>query len=167
MTVSLLYSAFFVNSTPTSTARAELHSMVTSHHANTRGSRAGRLRIAHLCLSHMLSTCHVSFLAALGTHHKHKFSATRLTYLSHLSDGLTFTSEPCDPRPTCTLRCSTAEWRINTNRLSHTRWEDGMKKIGWGRNLLQVSGSTPKPYCAMDGRIVELRILVSPLLLLR
>ena len=39
-----------VNSTPTNTARTELHSMITFHHANTRGSRAGRLRIAHLCV---------------------------------------------------------------------------------------------------------------------
>ena len=39
-----------VNSTPTNTARAELHSMITFHHANTRGSRTGRLRIAHLCV---------------------------------------------------------------------------------------------------------------------
>ena len=39
-----------VNSTPTNTARTELHSMITFHRANTRGSRAGRLRIAHLCV---------------------------------------------------------------------------------------------------------------------
>ena len=32
-----------MNSTPTNTARTELHSMITLHHANTRGSRAGRL----------------------------------------------------------------------------------------------------------------------------
>ena len=52
-----------VNSTPTNTARTELHSMITFHQANTRGSRAGRLRIAHLCVSrHLSSTCHVSFL---------------------------------------------------------------------------------------------------------
>ena len=31
-----------VNSTPTITARTELHSMITFHHANTRGSRAAR-----------------------------------------------------------------------------------------------------------------------------
>ena len=37
-----------VNSTPTNTARTELHIMITFHHANTRGTRAGRLRIAHL-----------------------------------------------------------------------------------------------------------------------
>ena len=35
-----------VNSTPTNTARTELHSMITFHHANTRGSSS---RIAHLC----------------------------------------------------------------------------------------------------------------------
>ena len=33
-----------VNSTPTNTARAELHSMITFHHANTRGTRAAKLR---------------------------------------------------------------------------------------------------------------------------
>ena len=49
-----------LNSTPTNTARTELHSMITFHHANTRGSRAGRLRIAHLCVAkHLSSTCHV------------------------------------------------------------------------------------------------------------
>ena len=39
-----------VHSTSTNTERTELHSMITFHHANTRGSRAGRLRIAHLCV---------------------------------------------------------------------------------------------------------------------
>ena len=39
-----------VNSTPTYTARTKLHSMITFHNANKRGSRAGRLRIAHLCV---------------------------------------------------------------------------------------------------------------------
>ena len=37
-----------VNSTPTNTARSGLHSIVTFHHANTRGSRAAKLWIAHL-----------------------------------------------------------------------------------------------------------------------
>ena len=36
-----------VNSTPTNTARTDLHSMIPSHHANTRGSSS---RIAHLCV---------------------------------------------------------------------------------------------------------------------
>ena len=48
-----------VNSTPTNTARDELHSMITFHHANTRGSRAAKLRIAHLCVAKQVSsTCH-------------------------------------------------------------------------------------------------------------
>ena len=76
-----------MSSTPTNTARTELHSMITFLHANTRGSRAGRLRIANLWVPKLLSfTCHVSFLAALDTDHKHKFSLTHLTYLS---DSLT------------------------------------------------------------------------------
>ena len=96
-----------VNSTPTISARTELHSTITFHHANTRGSRAAKLRIAHLCvLKQLSSTCHVSFLAAPDTDQKHKFS---LTYLTYLSEGLTFTNKPTDPRPIYTLRCSTAE----------------------------------------------------------
>ena len=49
------------------------------------------------------STCHVSFLAAPDTDHKHKFSLTHLIYFSYLSDRLTSTSSmvldpdlPCD-----------------------------------------------------------------------
>ena len=65
----------FLNSTPTNTARTELHRLTTFHHANTRGSRAGRLRIAHLCVVKQLSsTCRVWFLAAPDTVHNHKFS---------------------------------------------------------------------------------------------
>ena len=39
-----------VNSTPTNTARTELDSMIAFHHANTRGSRAAKLKIAHFCV---------------------------------------------------------------------------------------------------------------------
>ena len=39
-----------VKSTPTNTARTELRSIITYHHANTRGSRAGRVMTAHLCV---------------------------------------------------------------------------------------------------------------------
>ena len=60
------------------------------------------------------STCHVSFLAAPDTDHKHKFSLAHFIHLPYLSDGLTFTSKPYDSRPIFTLRCSTAEWRFNT-----------------------------------------------------
>ena len=86
-----------VNRTPTQSACTDahsvsqhiLHSMTTFHHANTRGSGAGRLRIAHLCVPKQLSsTCHVSFAAAPDTDHEHKFS---LTHITHLSDDLSNT----------------------------------------------------------------------------
>ena len=77
--------------------------MITFHHANTRGPRAGRLKIAHLCvLKQLSSTCHVSFLAAPDTDHKHRSS---LTYFTYLSDNCTSTHKrpsvhdpylPCD-----------------------------------------------------------------------
>ena len=47
--VPMAVNAFTVNSTPTNTARTELHSMIAFHHANTHGLRASKLRIAHLC----------------------------------------------------------------------------------------------------------------------
>ena len=76
----------YVNSTPRNTARKELHSMITFHHANTRGSSS---RIAHLCVVEQLSsTCHVSSFASPDTDHKHKFS---LVYLTCLSDDLSNT----------------------------------------------------------------------------
>ena len=62
----LLYRIPAVNSTPTNTARTELHSMITFHHANTRGSRAGRLRIAHLCVPETI-VIHVSCLIPCRT----------------------------------------------------------------------------------------------------
>ena len=57
-----------VNSTPTNTARTELHSIITFHHANTRGSRAGRPRIAHLCVIKSI-VIHVSCLIPCRTCH--------------------------------------------------------------------------------------------------
>ena len=47
-----------VNSTPTNTARTELHSIIIFHHGNTRGSR---LRIAHLRVLETIAI-HVSCL---------------------------------------------------------------------------------------------------------
>ena len=55
-----------VNSAPTNTARAELHSMITFHHANTRGLRAAKLRIAHLCVLETI-VIHVSCLVLCRT----------------------------------------------------------------------------------------------------
>ena len=57
-----------VNSTPTNTAHVELHSMITLNHPNTRGSRAGRLRIAHLCVPQTVAI-HVSCLIPCRTWH--------------------------------------------------------------------------------------------------
>ena len=92
--------------------------MISFHHAKARGSRDGRLRIAHLCvLKQLSSTCLVSFVATPDTDHKHKFS---LTYLTYLSDNLTNTHSTFATRPLLTLRCSTAEWRINTNPISQS-----------------------------------------------
>ena len=58
--------ALLVKSTPANTARTELHSMITFHHANTRGSRDGRLRIAHLCVPETI-VIHVSCLIPCRT----------------------------------------------------------------------------------------------------
>ena len=63
-----------VSNTPTNTARTELHSMITLHHANTRGSRAHSSGLhALVSLTLLSSTCHVSFLAAPDTVHLHQF----------------------------------------------------------------------------------------------
>ena len=115
-------SEVHVNRTPTRIACTDAHSvsqhilnrLPTFHHANTRGSRAGRLRIAHYCVQKQLSSSrHVSFLAAPDTDHKHKFS------LTCPSDNLTDTHKTFGTRSTHSLRSSTAEWRIETNPISH------------------------------------------------
>ena len=81
------------------------------------------LKIAHLCVSKKLSsTCHVSFLAAPDTYHKHKFSLTCLTYLS---DVLSLTPKSFGARSIFALPRFTAEWRINTNPISLTKGGGG------------------------------------------
>ena len=110
----------YVNSTPTNTARTELHSMITFHHAKTRGSRAAKLRIAHLCVPKTF-VIHVSCYHSLPhlTLTTSTSSLTHFIHFSYLSDGATFADKPYDSRPIYTLRCSTAEWRINRNPISH------------------------------------------------
>ena len=111
-----------VNSTPTNTARTELHSMITFHHVNTRGSRAAKLRIAHLRVP-KTSVIHVSCLVLCRTWFQspaqdlsHPFHPLLLSFRrSHFC-----TQAPYDSRPLQTLRCSTAEWRINTNPISRS-----------------------------------------------
>ena len=78
-----------VNSTPTNTARTELHSMITFHRVAQELQNSG-LHI-FVSLKQMSSTCHLSFLAAPDTDHKHKFSLTHFIHLSYLSDSLSFT----------------------------------------------------------------------------
>ena len=54
------------NSTPRNAACTELHSMITFHHANTRGSRAAKLRIVHICVPETI-VIHVSCLIPCRT----------------------------------------------------------------------------------------------------
>ena len=100
-----------VNSALTNTARTELHSMITFHHANTRGSRAARLGLAHFCvmscsLPHLTLTTSTSSLSPVSS-------------TSPIFPKVSPAHKIYDPRPIFTLRCSTAEWRINTNTISH------------------------------------------------
>ena len=90
-----------VNSTPTNTARTELHSMITFHHGNTRGSRATRLRIAHLCVPETIVIHHPLLLSFRRSHLRKQalwFSTRIYPVMFH------------------------AEWRINTNPMSHIVW---------------------------------------------
>ena len=96
----------------------------------TRVAQAWGLHI-FVCLNQVSSTCHVSFLAAPDTDHKHKFSLTHLIYFSYLFDSLTDTHKIYGPRPKYTLRCSTAEWRINTNPISHRMWAQIESNSKW------------------------------------
>ena len=98
-----------------STYRVAQHDHFSSReHARLKGAQ---LRVARIgVLKQLSSTCHVSFLAALDTDHKHKFS---LTYLTHLSDDLSNTHKTFGARSLFTLRSSTTEWRINSNTIHH------------------------------------------------
>ena len=72
-----------VNSTRTNTARTELHSMITFHHVNTRGSRAGKLRIAHLCV--FLNNCHPRVMSRFLQHVTLTTSTNSLSSISSTS----------------------------------------------------------------------------------
>ena len=104
-------NSIFVNSTPTNTAHISSceHAWLKSCKAQDCTSLRHQKKLS--------STCHVSFLAAPV--HKHKFFLTHLTFLSFLSNSLTYTYKIYDSRTIFTLRSSTAEWRINTNPISH------------------------------------------------
>ena len=80
---------------------------------NTRGSRAGRLRIAHLRVFKQLSsTCHVSFLAAPDTVHNHKFSLTHFAYPDNAS---------CITHTSCWFRSALWPHRIRFSDSNHIR----------------------------------------------
>ena len=97
-------------------------SLCVATHTGQNGPISSRehvwLKIADLCVSKQLSsTCHVSFFAAPDTDLKHKFP---ITYVTYLSDALSFTPKSFGARSIFTLRRFTAEWRINTKPVSHT-----------------------------------------------
>ena len=101
-----------------------------------------------LCpIKQMSSTCHVSFSVTPDTDHKHMFSLTHFIHLSNLSDGLTSAYKPYDSRPICTLRCSTAEWLINANSISHM-------------NIRQVALQQAKPISKHQARRKLLRVFM-------
>ena len=83
-----------------------------------------------------LHNCHPRVMsqsfAAPDTSHQHKFSLTHFIHFSNLSDGLTFAHRPYESRPKNPLRCSTAEWRINTNPISHNFKKS---KVRWRNSI--------------------------------
>ena len=82
-----------VYSTPTNTARTALHSMITFHHANTRGPRAAKLRIAHLCVP-----CHPRDMSRYSL--PHLTLTTSTSFLSPISSTLVFpTVSPSQTSP--------------------------------------------------------------------
>ena len=138
----------------TNTARTELHCMITYHHANTRVSRAERLRITHLCVLKLVSsTCHVTFLAAPDTDHMHKFS---LPYLTYLSDNLTNTHKTFGTRPQLTLRSSTAVADQHKSHLSHIYNGEATSFHEWEfRTRLRIAGKTGDQYIEAMSKVCD------------
>ena len=109
-----------VNSTPTNTARTELHTAWS--HFITRTRVADDLEDwLHIFVS--LNNCHPRVMSHSLLHltlTTSTSSLTRFVNFSYLSDSLTNTHKIYGPRTIFTLRSSTAEWRINTNPISHS-----------------------------------------------
>ena len=119
-----------------STYRVAQHDHISSReHAWLRLQSSG-LHI-FVSLKQLSSTCHVSFLATPDTGHRHKFSLTHIIHFSCLSNGLSFTNKPFDSQPLDTLRCSTAEWRINANPISY-RFSDRHEHVGASQLIVSV-----------------------------
>ena len=153
-----------MNRTPTQTACTDAHSvsqyvlnrLTPFHHANARGSRAGRLRVAHLCvLKQLSSTCHVSYFAAPDS--DHKFS---ITYLTYLSGNLTNTQ---DLRYTIHIYPANevVEWRINTNPISHNCRCSGSAQMVQEQlqPVVLLSGATGKIPKALNAKALTIRLI--------
>ena len=101
------------------------------------------------------STCPVSFLAAPDTIHRHKFS---LTCFTCLSNDLSNPHKTFGTRWIFTLRCFTAEWRINANPISHKLWA----QIGWDQSHRDQSDRAWRPRAeknwALTGFLGRIRI---------
>ena len=106
-----------------------------------------------MSLKQLSSTCHVLFLAAPDTDHKHKFYLTHFIHFSCLSDGLSFTNKPDDYRPiyTCDVpRQSGGSTQIPSLTFSYAmalmdKIQDGTtKRKGWDPNSPHACGSTTK-----------------------
>ena len=113
-----------------------LHSLMTFHHANTRGSR---LKIASLGVpkNSLSSTCHVSFLAVPDTDHQHKFSLTSPIFQSFSpSHPSLLTHDPHTP-------CDDSRRSVGSSEIpSPTRYEP--KRIELDRNL-EIEHQDPDP----------------------
>ena len=95
--------------------------MFTFHHANTRGSKSCKAQdCTSLC---PCNNCHPRVMSHSLPHLTLTTSTSSLSSNSSTSpilpDGLIFANKPYDRRPIYPLRYSTAEWRINTNPISH------------------------------------------------
>ena len=135
------------------TTHTEQYDHISSReHTCLKGAQPRVARIG--VLKQLSSACHVSFLAAPDTDHKHKFS---LTYSTYLSDVLFLTPKTFGARSIFTVRKFTAEWRINTNPISHRRKKlDGRKNEKYNRGEVLVrhlrSEQNETIYCTQEGK---------------
>ena len=132
-----------VNITLTNTARTELHSVITFHHANTRGSSCKAQDCTSLC---PWNKCHPRVVSH-SLPHWHWPRAQVLSPIFHplpsLPDSLTSTNKTLNSRPIFALRCSTAEWRINTNPIFH-RKKHNMRLV-WSILKKEINLLDPTP----------------------
>ena len=91
------------------------------------------------------------FLAATDTVHNHKLSLSDFTCLS---DALSNTHTTFGTRWIFTVRCSTAEWRINTNPISHKLWAQNAHR-GPKRSSLKTSS---REKLSLKGILARIRI---------